>query len=100
MAILDFYKDWKSLKIQPNNKLQKLNTNICQIYNQSIPQILTCLFTTYYGDVNPGDVHELILWVKNLTFPQSKPVDTISTKIDDLAAILEIRNEPNSVTKN
>ena len=79
---------------------QALQTPETNNSNQSIPQILTCLFTTYYGDVNPGDVHELILWVKNLTFPQSKPVDTISTKIDDLAAILEIRNEPNSVTKN
>ena len=60
---------------------------------KTIPEILEHLFETY-GDVTPQDLRELTLRVENLAYPPSKPVDTIFSEIEDLAAIAEIANSP------
>ena len=78
--------------------LRALRTPGTNKLNNSIPEILMHLFTTY-GDVTPTDLRELTSRVENLTFPPSEPVDTIFSEIDDLAAISEIANAPITVTQ-
>jgi len=78
--------------------LRALRTPGTNKLTQSIPDILTHLFTTY-GDVTPQDLRELTSRVENLTFPPSEPVDTIFSEIDDLAAIAEIASAPITSTQ-
>ena len=78
--------------------LRALRTPGTNKLNQSIPDILTHLFTTY-GDVTPSDLRELTSRVENLIYPPAEPVDTIFSEIDDLAAIAEIATAPLTVVQ-
>ena len=68
----------------------KLNTSILELFEH--------LFGTY-GDATPSDLKELTTRVESLQFLPSEPVDTVFSKMNNLAAINEITNTLFSATQ-
>ena len=73
--------------------LKALRDLITNKITRSIPDILTYLFNTY-GYVTPTKLYKLKNKVKTMQFSANKPVDTLTTKINDLADIADLAESP------
>ena len=78
--------------------LRVLQTPWTNKLNHTTPEICYHLFDTY-GDVTPSELRDLQARMESLTLPPSEPVDSIFSKIEDLAAIAEIAKAPMTPTQ-